>query len=88
MPIKVLQTNVGRACAAQHLAYATPRQWGVDILIVSEPKKKRVHGMKWLKDNRTNVAALFLSKNIEVLGHRTGDGYLLTSLKDLDIVCY
>ncbi|KAK9721688.1 Endonuclease-reverse transcriptase [Popillia japonica] len=43
--------------------------------------------MEWLKDNRTNVAALFLSKNIEVLGHRTGDGHLLIRLKDLDIVC-
>lgn len=87
MPIKVLQTNVGRAYAAQDMAYATARQRGIHILVVCEPNKKRVQGTDWLKDNRVNVAVMFPARRVDVIGHRAGDGHLLLNLRDCDIIC-
>ncbi|KAK9702453.1 hypothetical protein QE152_g29947 [Popillia japonica] len=85
--MKVLQINVGRAYAAQDMAYATAKQRKVDILIVLEPNKKRVKSAEWLKDTRVNVAVLFLTKNLEVIGHCAGDGHLLLCLRGFDIMC-
>ncbi|KAK9674994.1 Endonuclease-reverse transcriptase [Popillia japonica] len=36
---------------------------------------------------RTDVAALILTKNVEVIGHSAGDGHLVLELETCDIVC-
>lgn len=85
--MKILQTNVGRAYAAQDMAYATAKQLGIDVLIVSEPNKKRVVGKDWLKDNRTNVSVLFLTKKLGIIGHKLQNGHLEINLKNFTIIC-
>lgn len=87
MTAKVLQINVGRAYAAQDMAYATAKQRKIDILIVSEPNKKRVSGVEWMKDTRGNVAVLCLTKNIGIMEHKAFDGYLTLTMKDYTIIC-
>ncbi|KAK9746686.1 hypothetical protein QE152_g5884 [Popillia japonica] len=72
--IKVLLINVGRSYTAQDMAYATAKHLGADILIVCDPNKKRVEGVNWLKDNRTNVAVLFLNRGLEVVSHKRRGG--------------
>ncbi|KAK9747266.1 Endonuclease-reverse transcriptase [Popillia japonica] len=37
--------------------------------------------------SRTDVAALILTKNVEVIGHSVGDGHLVLELETCDIVC-
>ncbi|KAK9709304.1 hypothetical protein QE152_g26700 [Popillia japonica] len=44
MSLKVLQTNLGRGRAAHDLAYATAKNKGVDIILVSEPNKTITKG--------------------------------------------
>ncbi|KAK9696188.1 hypothetical protein QE152_g32069 [Popillia japonica] len=85
--MKILQINVGRAYAAHDMAYATAKQQDMDILFVCEPNKKRVKDTNWIKDTRTDVAALILTKNVEVIGHSAGDGHLVLELETCDIVC-
>ncbi|KAK9743609.1 Endonuclease-reverse transcriptase [Popillia japonica] len=75
------------AYAAHDMAYATAKQQDMDILFVCEPNKKRVKDTNWIKDTRTDVAALILTKNVEVIGHSAGDGHLVLELETCDIVC-
>ncbi|KAK9675312.1 hypothetical protein QE152_g40459 [Popillia japonica] len=71
----------------QHLAYAVANQRNIDILVVSEPNKKRVGGHKWLKDCRVDVAVLCLTRNLDVLEHKTTEGHLILNLKTMTIIC-
>ncbi|KAK9720246.1 hypothetical protein QE152_g22195 [Popillia japonica] len=82
-----IQINVGRTYALHDMAYATAKQHDMDILFVCEPNKKRVKDTNWIKDTRTDVAALILTKNVEVIGHSAGDGHLVLELETCDIVC-
>lgn len=89
MAIKLLQINVGRAYAAQDMAFATAKQMGIDILIVCEPNKRRVNNGSWIKDTRTNVAALILTKNVGIIKHEVFHGHLVLTTKDFSILgCY
>ncbi|KAK9744246.1 Endonuclease-reverse transcriptase [Popillia japonica] len=81
------QANVGRGYAAQDMVYATSMHQGIDILFVCEPNRKRVEDAKWIKDSRTNVAALILKRNIEILGHSVRDGHLVLHMNSFDFVC-
>lgn len=87
MVLKILQTNVGRAYAAQDMAYATARQKGIDLLVVGEPNKKRVSSSDWIKDTRVSVAALFLTRDTDIVGHRVGDGHITLIFKDFVLIC-
>ncbi|KAK9754996.1 hypothetical protein QE152_g783 [Popillia japonica] len=69
------------------MAYATVKQQDMDILSVYESNKKRVKGAHWIKDTRTAVAMLILTKNVEVLEHSAGDGHFVLELQTHDIVC-
>ncbi|KAG5864160.1 hypothetical protein JTB14_032041 [Gonioctena quinquepunctata] len=46
--------------------FAIAVEKNVDLLIVSEPNKKLIESQAWLKDERGDVAALFLNKSVEV----------------------
>ncbi|KAK9731918.1 Endonuclease-reverse transcriptase [Popillia japonica] len=85
--MRVLQINVGRAYAAQDLAYAVANQRNIVILVVSVPNKKRVSGDKWLKDCRVDVAVICLTRNLDVLGHKSTEGHLILNLKNMTIIC-
>jgi hypothetical protein len=87
MPIKILQANVGRAYAAHDLAHATAIQHEADILVLSEPNRKRVETTDWPKDTRTNVAVLILNKSLQVSNHTSRDGYIVIKLRNLSMVC-
>lgn len=69
------------------MTYTTATQHKMDIRIVLEPNKKRVKGAEWLKDKKVNVAVLFVTKNIQIIGHCAGHGHLLVGLEGLDIMC-
>lgn len=87
MPIKVLQANVGRAYAAQDMAYATATQRSIDVLVVGEPNRKRVSDDIWIKDSRVSVAVLLLTRNLDVIGHKTGNGFVTLNLKGISFTC-
>lgn len=85
--MKVLLINVGRSYAAQDMAYATAVELNADILFICEPNKKRVQNNIWLKDTRTNVAAILLNRNLEVQNHKACEGYLIVSFEKVNFVC-
>ncbi|KAG5880287.1 hypothetical protein JTB14_020033 [Gonioctena quinquepunctata] len=64
--LKIIQANLNRSRAAHDLASAIVAEKNVDLLIVSEPNKKLIESQAWLKDERGDVAALFLNKSVEV----------------------
>ncbi|KAK9693477.1 Endonuclease-reverse transcriptase [Popillia japonica] len=68
MGLKILQTNLGRGRAAHDLAYATAKQKGVELLIVCEPNKTITKSSEWIKDERGDVAVLFINKTLSVTG--------------------
>ncbi|XP_057667024.1 uncharacterized protein LOC130900425 [Diorhabda carinulata] len=80
-------TNVGRAYAAQDMAYATAVQQGIDIMVTGEPNKRRTKEANWIKDSRHNVGVLFLNKKLGVINHVVGDGHVIIKLKDLELIC-
>lgn len=61
MRIKILKANLGRAYAAQDMACASAKRKDIDLLVVSEPTKKRVSESQWIKDNIVNMAVLLLN---------------------------
>lgn len=76
MGLKILQTNLGRGRAAHDLAYATAKQRGVGVLIVCEPNKTITKSSHWIKDERADVAVLFVNKRIPVTDTNVGKGYI------------
>lgn len=87
MNIKILQTNLGRERAAHDLAYATAVKEKIDIMVVGEPNKKIASNIKWIQDKRSDVAVLFLNKNLEIIEVNSNEGYLRIKMKDLYIYC-
>lgn len=85
--VKLLQTNLGRTRAAHDLAYATAKHMNVDILIISEPNKNLMEGSEWIKDNRGDVAVLFINKAVEVAKVEPGEGQIYLRLKHCAVWC-
>ena len=48
----VLQVNVQRKGVAMDVMWKTVQEEGVNVLVVSEPNKKRVKGVEWMTDVR------------------------------------
>ncbi|EFA13619.2 Putative 115 kDa protein in type-1 retrotransposable element R1DM-like Protein [Tribolium castaneum] len=89
MTLKILQANVGRAYAVQDLVCATANQLKADLLVISEPNKKRIEKSNWIKDKMRDVAMLVLTKNVGIVSHTIFDGYLMIQTKKLNIIgCY
>lgn len=86
---KIMQVNAMRSLNSHDIAYATAMKKGVDIVIVSEPNKRKVAGSNWVKDKRGYVAVIFLNKQTEVTSIRSEEGYLCFHLKQCKIyACY
>ncbi|KAG5862235.1 hypothetical protein JTB14_027532 [Gonioctena quinquepunctata] len=78
--LKIIQANLNRSREAYDLVFAITAEKNVDLLIVSEPNKKLFESQAWLKDERGDVAALFLNKSVEVNKVRRKRGILCIHL--------
>lgn len=87
MSLNILQTNLGKGRAAHDLAYATAKQMNIDIMIVSEPNKNIVKGSEWIKDERVDVAVMFVNKKVIMTHVDLGVGYVCFSLVNCDFYC-
>ncbi|KAK9729431.1 Endonuclease-reverse transcriptase [Popillia japonica] len=60
---KEAKTRRRRGKTAHDLAYAMAKQRDVDMILVSEPNKTIVKRNDWIKDEKEDVAVLFMNKN-------------------------
>lgn len=86
--LKVMQLNVNRSRAAHDLLYASAIQAQVDLLLVSEPNRRKVLDEKW-KVNEESSCAIAILSSIPVTRSGTGQGYVWVDLKDVRVFsCY
>lgn len=87
--IRIIQANLMRSKYSHDMVAAVATDKSVDIIVVSEPNKKCVADIKWIKDKRTDVAVLLVNKKLEVGITRVEEGYVCIGLKQCQLfACY
>lgn len=78
---------MGRRRPAQDLAIATAREWGAEILVLSEPNKKAAKEAGWNIDEEEGTAMVLLTDEPATMGK--GKGFTWIKIKDIKIcACY
>ncbi|KAK9718499.1 Endonuclease-reverse transcriptase [Popillia japonica] len=76
------RTNLGRGRMAHDMVQATAYEKMVDIIIISEPNKKIGKSQGYLTDNDVNVAIHIKNRDLGIVTHESGDGYVCVKWKD------
>lgn len=84
---KFIQINTGRAGAAHDLAYREALQRRADILIISEPNKKLAKRQQYIADERLDVAAYILNRNVGIIKHSSGAGFVRLDFETWSLFC-
>lgn len=88
--LKLLQINTNRSRDALDITIATARNLDIDLILISEPNKKKLDENKeWFRDPREDSAIVILNKEIRVSKQGYGDGYTYVTTSDFTIFsCY
>ncbi|KAJ3639073.1 hypothetical protein Zmor_004372 [Zophobas morio] len=78
----VLQTNVQRKGVAMDVMWKTVQEEGVNVLVVSEPNKKRVKGVEWMTDVREDVAVRVCGRHEKGEMFGKGEGFVWIKFSD------
>lgn len=77
--MKMLQINCNRSCQSMDLAWELAERTNVDLLLVTEPNRRRVSELGWFTDQRLD-AAIRLRTSMDVLRQVKGDGLIMLEL--------
>lgn len=80
--IKVLQFNTDRVRAAHDIAFAKAQNEGIDLILLQEPNRNLTANPSWMRDDHCVVAAYCLNKNVGLLSHQRGKGFLKLYFQD------
>ncbi|KAK9731075.1 Endonuclease-reverse transcriptase [Popillia japonica] len=58
------------------MAYTVACEKNIDVIIIGEPNKKLAKDHNLITDYKLNVAVHVTNKNIGIIGHTVGDGYV------------
>ncbi|KAJ3640617.1 hypothetical protein Zmor_027169 [Zophobas morio] len=72
----VLQINAQRKGVAMDVMWKTVQEEGVNVLVVSEPNKKRVKGLEWMTDVREDVAVRVCGRHEKGEMFGKGEGFV------------
>ncbi|KAJ8934071.1 hypothetical protein NQ314_013609, partial [Rhamnusium bicolor] len=87
--LRILQLNANRSSIAHDLLEATAVELQIDILVISEPNRKKISGNAWMMDEAGDVAIKLRNKDLSVKGHGHGNGYAWVDLNVVRIYsCY
>ena len=64
--MKILQINADRSRGAHDIAFATVAELKIDIIVASEPNRAIIKNIKWLTDERGDVAIYCTNNSIKV----------------------
>lgn len=86
MPIKVLQLNCNRSQGAHDMITKLSRKRKADVLLLSEPNKKRGGDGVYIMDNRRDTAIRILSNALTTRAKGKGNGFVWVDLGEVIIV--
>lgn len=87
--MKILQTNLGRAHGAHDMAMLTAKEENTDLIIASEPNKKKMECTGWISDPNKEIAIYIRNKNLEISSITKTNGIVILQTQDYDVyACY
>ncbi|KAH1020868.1 hypothetical protein HUJ04_010460 [Dendroctonus ponderosae] len=87
---KLWMINANRSCRAHDMALQTAMEEGVDVLVASEPNKRKVTGnAKWIVDARADVAICLMNNRLRADGVLARGGIVCLKMKEFHVYgCY
>ena len=87
--MKVIQGNIDRGREAMDLMYKTAEDERADIMIISEPNRKKAIRGRLHVDKKLDVALVIRNMQQKVRGTGSGDGYIWVELEEVAVFgCY
>jgi len=87
--MRLIQLNTHRSNQAQDLLVATANKRHVDVVLVSEPNRRRVLRGNWKSDLEGDAALLQMSKSLITTKSGAGKGFVWVEFQDIVILsCY
>nr|XP_022916194.1 uncharacterized protein LOC111426083 [Onthophagus taurus] len=87
--IKIMQVNTNRSAEAMNIVERNIAKKEIDVVIVSEPNKRKIETGKWLKNGDMSVAIKITNLDIRANSWEEGSGFVAIKTKIGTIVgCY